>query len=127
MDNSPQNSLSPEKLQLFIAGLSGLPAEEVRKAKSLYIRNAIAEYRALQAGLTGFGQAQGCFSVIPIFWPILGAQKGMMNAQLDLARQRINNAIHVWRDDLSGEKFEGWDTEFENGGRPPGGTPGRES
>ena len=74
--------LSPEKLQLFVAGLSGLSQEEVRKAKSLYIRNAISEYRAMAASMEGFKSAQGCMSVIPIFWPILGAQKRLMNAQL---------------------------------------------
>jgi hypothetical protein len=35
--------LSPEKLQLFVAGLSGLAPEEVRKAKLLYVRDAISE------------------------------------------------------------------------------------
>ncbi len=102
------DSLSPEKLPLFLAGLSGLSPEEFRKAKSLYIRNAISEYRAMQASHEGFGQAQGCLSIIPIFWPILGAQRRMMDAQLRLARERIDNAIEVWRDDLRGEKFDGW-------------------
>ena len=98
--------LSPEKMQLFMAALSGLPQDEVRKAKSLYIRNAISEYRALEESLAGFKTAQGCFSIIPIFWPILGAQKRMMNAQLRLSRERIQNAIDVWQDDLEGERFE---------------------
>jgi hypothetical protein len=98
--------LSPEKLQLFAAGLSGLAPEEVRKAKLLYLRNAISEYQALQASFAGFGRAQGCFAVVPIFWPILGAQKKMMAAQLQLSRDRIRNAIDVWRSDLRGERFE---------------------
>ena len=97
--------LSPEKLQLFVAGLSGLPQEEVRKAKSLYIRNAISEYRAMNESIAGFRTAQGCMSVIPIFWPIIGAQKRMLNAQLRLSRERIQNAIDVWQDDLQGERF----------------------
>ncbi len=97
--------LSPEKLQMFLAGLSGLAPEEVRKAKVLYIRNAIAEYRALTDSFKGFGKAQGCLSVIPIFWPIVGAQKKMMDAQTQLARERIRNAIDVWRGDLRGERF----------------------
>ena len=40
-DLRKDDALSPEKLQLFAAGLSGLPREEVRKAKVLYLRNAI--------------------------------------------------------------------------------------
>jgi hypothetical protein len=102
----PSDFLTPEKLQLFAAALSGLAPDEIRKAKVLYIRNAIAEYQALQASLQGFGQAQGCLSVIPIFWPIIGAQKRMMAAQLQLARDRINNAIDVWRGDFRGERFQ---------------------
>jgi len=35
------DSLSPEKLQLFAAGLSGLSPDEVRRTKVLYLRNAI--------------------------------------------------------------------------------------
>ena len=107
MESQTQDSLSPEKLQLFVATLSGLAPEEVRKAKSLYIRNAISEYHALVATLEGFGRLQGCMAMIPFFWPMIGAQKSMMKAQLRLARERIQNAIDVWKDDLHGEKFEG--------------------
>jgi hypothetical protein len=98
--------LSPEKLQLFVAGLSGLAPEEVRKAKVLYIRNAISEYQAMQAAFHGFGQAQGCMTIIPVFWPIMGAQKQVMAAQLQLSKDRIRNAIDVWRGDLKGERFQ---------------------
>ncbi len=93
-------------LQLFVAGLSGLSPEEIRKAKSLYIRNAIAEYEALTGSLGGFRVAQGCFMMIPIFWPIIYGQNRMFKAQQNLARQRIKNAVDVWRDDLAGERFE---------------------
>jgi hypothetical protein len=106
MTQNPLDSLTPEKMQLFVAGLSGLAPEEVRKAKVLYIRNAIAEFKAMQASFAGFGQAQGCMSIIPIFWPVIGAQKKMVAAQLQLAKDRIRNAIDVWKDDLKGEQFD---------------------
>jgi len=106
MNQNPLDSLTPEKMQLFVAGLSGLAPEEVRKAKVLYIRNAIAEFKATQASFAGFGQAQGCMSIIPIFWPVIGAQKKMMAAQMQLAKDRIRNAIDVWKDDLKGEQFD---------------------
>jgi hypothetical protein len=105
MEQQPAEFLTPEKLQLFVAGLSGLAPEEVRKAKLLYLRNAISEFQALQASYQGFGQAQGCMSIIPVFWPIIGAQKRMMAAQLKLGKDRIRNAIDVWRGDLKGERF----------------------
>lgn len=99
-------ALSPEKMQMFIATLSGLPQEEVRKAKSLYIRNAIAEYHAMQESLAAFGCAQLFFAIIPIFWPILYLQRRMMNAQRRLCEERIRNALEVWKDDLGGEHFD---------------------
>jgi hypothetical protein len=102
----PSDFLSPEKLQLFAAGLSGLAPEEVRKAKVLYIRNAISELQAAKASYEAFGRSQGCMSVIPLFWPVLGAQKRVMAAQLQLSRDRIRNAIDVWRHDLKGEQFQ---------------------
>jgi hypothetical protein len=105
MQQQPSEFFSPEKLQLFVAGLSGLAPEEVRKAKLLYLRNAIAEFQAMQASYQAFGQAQGCLSIIPVFWPIIGAQKRMMAAQLKLGKDRIRNAIDVWRGDLKGERF----------------------
>ena len=106
VQQQPSDLLSPEKLQLFVAGLSGLAPEEVRKAKVLYLRNAISEFQATKASIQGFKQAQGCMSIIPVFWPILAAQKRIMAAQLQLAKDRITNAIHVWREDLKGERFQ---------------------
>jgi hypothetical protein len=106
MQQQTPGSLSPEKLQLFAATLAGLAPAEVRKAKVLYIRNAISEYEALRAIVERFGQAQGCLSVIPTFWPVIGAQKEMLAAQQRLAKDRIRNAISVWREDLTGERFQ---------------------
>ena len=105
MQQQPSEFLSTEKLQLFIAGLSGLAPEEVRKAKLLYLRNAISEYQAMRASIEAFGQNMGCMAIIPIFWPMMGAQKRIVSAQLQLGKDRIRNAIDVWRDDLAGERF----------------------
>ncbi|MBA4017240.1 MAG: hypothetical protein C0483_08710 [Pirellula sp.] len=105
-NKSPADSLSPEKMQLFLATLAHLPPQEIQKAKLLYIRNAIAEFRALESTMASFGQLQGCMSIIPIFWPIISMQKKMMNTQVDLARQRITNAIDVWQDDLRAAGFD---------------------
>jgi hypothetical protein len=105
VQQQPSDSLSPERLQLFVAGLSGLAPDEVRKAKLLYLRNAISEMQAMKASYQGFAQAQGCMSIIPVFWPIIGAQKRMMTAGLQLSKDRIRNAIDVWRADLKGERF----------------------
>ncbi|MBM83857.1 MAG: hypothetical protein CMJ78_25155 [Planctomycetaceae bacterium] len=93
-------------MQLFLAGLSGLPPEEIRKAKSLYIRNAISEYKAMKESLAAFGFAQMLFWLIPIFWPMLFSQNRMIKAQQKLFKDRIQNALGVWKDDLAGEQFD---------------------
>jgi hypothetical protein len=98
-------SLSPEKMQLFLATLSGLPKEEVQKAKLLYIRDAISEYHAMQASYRAIGCLQVVFAIVPFFWPILYIQRRMMNAQRRLCEERITNALDVWKDDLAGESF----------------------
>ena len=100
MLNNTQTGLTPEKLQLFIAGLSGLNADEVRKAKILFIRNELSQLKAIKTTMAGFGVAQGCFAIIPIFWPILWAQRSGMNAAVTLQKEQIRNALSVWRDDL---------------------------
>jgi hypothetical protein len=101
-----RDSLSPEKMQMFVAALSGLPQEEIRKAKSLYIRDAISEYHAMLESMRAFGCVQVFFAIIPFFWPVLYAQRRMINAQCRLAEERIRNALEVWKDDLAGETFD---------------------
>ncbi|MEZ5940863.1 MAG: hypothetical protein R3C18_05700 [Planctomycetaceae bacterium] len=92
--------LTPDRLQLFIAGLSGLDPEEVRKAKLLFLKNELSQLRALKASYAGFGTAQGCFGFIPIFWPVLHAQRSMMSATMTSHKEQLRNALDVWRNDL---------------------------
>jgi hypothetical protein len=101
-----QDPLSPEKVQFFLAGLAGLPKDEVRKAKVLYLKNAISEYRAAVESIEAFGWVQMAFAIVPIFWPILWMQRKAMQAGKRLMRERIENALDVWREDLEGEQFD---------------------
>ncbi len=103
---NPVDSLSAHQLQLFSAGLVGLTTDEIRKAKSLYIRNAISEYKAYREQVAGLRFVQVAFAIIPFFWPILYAQHRSIRAQEVLFRERINNALDVWHDDLAGEQIE---------------------
>jgi hypothetical protein len=112
VNQQPSDFLSPEKLQLFVAGLSGLAPEEIRKAKLLYLRNAISEYHAMKNSTAAFGQAMGCMGCMPMMWSMRSAQKQVIAAQLQLARERILNAIDVWRGDLKGERFHIDDDEI---------------
>lgn len=112
MSMQPQHEfLSAEKMQLFLAGLAGLPKDEVKKAKVLFIRNAISEYKAARESMEAFaGMQSGCMGCNPMFWPIMGFQKKAMSSGLRLYEERIKNAIDVWKDDLQGERF---DLDFE--------------
>ncbi len=97
--------LSQDKLQMFVAGLANLSPEEIRKAKILYIRNAISEYKALRTSFRAFGFVQVLLMIIPLFWPIIYLQRKSMRAEEQLFRERIGNALAVWGDDLGGERF----------------------
>lgn len=100
-----EHSLSPEKLQLFVASLGGLAPAEISKAKVLYIRNAIDEYEAERISNESSKWFLLLFALVPLFWPFLYAVKKSMDAHFELARRRIHNAIEVWADDLRGEHF----------------------
>lgn len=101
--DQPKDSLSPEKIQLFTAGLSGLAPAEVRKAKSLYLRNALSEFRMAKDQMANFGIVQIFFAIIPLFWPFLIVQRRMMKTGLNLYQERIRNALTVWKEDLGDE------------------------
>jgi len=103
MQQPGPDHLSPEKLQLFIAGLGGLPREEIRKAKTLYIRNAITDFKAMNESMRAMGCMQLFMAIIPLFWPVLYMQRRMMASQRRFAAERIRNAIEVWKDDLDAD------------------------
>ena len=100
MNQNHQNRLTPDKLQMFAAGLSGMDPEEMRKAKLLFLRNEISQLRASKASIESFGAIQGCFAIIPIFWPSLKVQRSMMKAGITLQGEQISNALAVWGEDL---------------------------
>ena len=103
MMNEQKIGLTPEKFQIFLAGLSGLSGDEVRKAKLLFLRNEISQLRAIKTSFAAFGVAQGCMAIIPLFWPILWAQRSGMKAAVTMQCEQIRNALAVWRDDLGTE------------------------
>jgi hypothetical protein len=100
-----QDFLSPEQLQRFPTGLSGLVPGEVKKAKVLYILNAISEYHAMRSSVQAFALPRGCLPFTSLLRPTAQMQK-IIDAQMQLSKERIRNAIHVWKDDLAGEQFQ---------------------
>ena len=100
-----QDPFSPEKLQIFVAGLSGLAVAEVRKAKVLYLLNAVSDYHAAAAAAQALGSVQRSFGLFSLLRPLWGAQKATIDAAQQARKERILNAIRVWRDDIKGERF----------------------
>src|SRR5688572_26004199 len=100
------NAFSPESLQAYAATLAELPEEERQKAKLLYIRNGIAEFRAFERVAAAFPKASGCLSILPFVGRVVQLQQSMIGGQLDLQRQQIVNAIDLWRDDLKAAGFD---------------------
>ena len=103
MDLNSRQGLTPERLQLFLAGLLGLKEDEVRKARLLFIKNELSELKAIGISIAGFGVAQGCFAIISVFWPILWAQRKSIDAAMTLQKEQVLNALTVWGDDLGDE------------------------
>lgn len=100
-----QMHLDPTALAAFAGGLANLPPEEIRKAKKLYLLNAITDMKAQRGMMRTMVIVFGCMSIIPIFLivfiPTLVTYRTMTRA----GREKIQNAIDVWRDDL-GDDYE---------------------
>lgn len=113
MNTSGPVSLDASTLTTFAATLATLPGEEIRKAKSLFIRNAIADYRMTNKTAKGFLIVFGIMSIIPVFLIVfipafLGYRAGRENG-----RQKIMNALEVWKEDL-GSDYSRLLQEIEN-------------
>lgn len=82
-----------------------MDASEARKAKLLLIKNEISSLKAQKDSFASFGCVQSVFAIVPIFWPILYAQRRIMNTALNHQKEQIQNALDVWRDDLGSDFF----------------------
>lgn len=120
--------------QDFVAGLAGLPREEIQKAKILFIRNAISAYKdarrrkladllfpaiigpaffllvgafAMASAPEMEGPSPLLFFMIPagFLWVMAIIQLCQMNSSLKFHKEKIRNAIEVWRGDLGKETF----------------------
>ena len=105
IDTSRRDCFAPEALGQFAHGLAGLPPEEVRKSKVLFIKNAISAYEAVAGrAQSPTNRRRGSFLKIITLGLIDIAAINV--SQLKLMSDRIKNAIEVWRDDIQGEVFQ---------------------
>ena len=99
-------AFAPEALTEFAGSVAELPPEERQKAKLLYIRNGIAEFRTFEQTMAAFPRPSGCLSILPFVGRVVQLQQTMIGGQLELQRQQIVNAIDLWRDDLKAAGFD---------------------
>jgi len=99
-------AFAPEALTEFAASVAQLPPDERQKAKLLYIRNGIAEFRTFEQTMAAFPRPAGCLSILPFVGRVAQMQQTILGNALDLQRQQIVNAIDLWRDDLKAAGFD---------------------
>ncbi len=96
-------AMDPASLSAFAATLTNLPAEEIQKAKRLYVLNALADFEAQRKISRTMVIVMGFMCIIPIFLivfiPALMAYRSAITAM----RQKLLNAIDVWKDDLGAD------------------------
>ncbi len=100
------NLMTPESLSLFFARLEGLDNAEIQKAKELYLRNAITELASEQKQYKISWLVMGLHLLIPIFWPMLLGSQKQAKIELYEAKERIENALKVWRHDIGRSYLE---------------------
>ena len=106
MSTTPVVAMDPAALAAFAGTLVNLPAEEIRKAKKLYILNAIAEFNAQRTAGRGMVIVFGIMSIIPIFLLVFIPTLIAYRSGVAAGRQKILNAIEVWKDDLGPDHAE---------------------
>ncbi|MGF1678854.1 MAG: hypothetical protein ACFCUX_06645 [Candidatus Methylacidiphilales bacterium] len=103
MNSTTHLSLDASALTAFSATLATLPADEIRKAKSLFLRNSISDYKMSLKASKGFLVVMGIMCIIPIFLVVFIPAYLGYKAEKENGRQKIINALEVWRADLGAE------------------------
>ena len=94
------------RMSPFLLGIAGLPVEEVRKAKLLFIRNEITELKGMIREAKGSWPVLIMFGLIPLFWPFLWSAWTSFKSKVTTQSEQINNAIQTWKDDLGADASE---------------------
>jgi len=105
-------------LSAFAATLTNLPREEIQKAKKLYILNALADFEAQRKTSRTMVIVMGVMCILPIFLFVFIPALIAYRAAVAAMRQKILNAIDVWKDDLGDDYRQLRDRAL--GGSPQG-------
>lgn len=103
MTDKTNMALDPAALSAFAATLALLPREEISKAKRLYILNAIADFEVQRKAGRAMMITLGVMSIIPVFLVVFIPSLISYRSGIAAGRQKILNAIEVWKDDLGSD------------------------
>jgi hypothetical protein len=101
--NQATVALDPASLTAFTATLAALPREEIRNAKILYIRNAIVDFEMSRSTGKTMLIVMGVLCIIPVFIVVFIPALIAYRRGIEAGRQKIENAIEVWREELGTE------------------------
>ena len=114
-----KQNMNPDDFSAFTASLSNLNQKEIRQAKVLYIKNAITSYKLscqnkpfflLWIGSISIFMFFGAITDFPLFalLPLLFLFEAFSNIKNSLRarKQKIANAIEIWKDDLGDDYFK---------------------
>lgn len=80
----------------FLASIAHLSGAEARKAKLVYLRNALVSYSVYIEDARSYGVLHIALAAIPVFWPVLVMQRRSMVNGARAHRQNIRAAIDAW-------------------------------
>lgn len=89
-----------DPLAPFLASIAHLGPAEARKAKLLYLRNALVSYSVYVEDARTFSFMQLGFAIIPVFWPLFYAQRRSIIGGARKQRARIESALERWAAEL---------------------------
>lgn len=99
-------ALDPAALMAFAATLTNLPKDEIHKAKKLYILNALADFETQRTSGRAMMITMGILCIIPVFLIVFIPGLISYRSAIAAGRQKILNAVDVWREDLGSEYGE---------------------
>ena len=93
-------TLSPQDLRSFLSRINGMNKEEAGKAKALYLKSAVNEYKEFRRNMKAVGCMQYFFLLIPFFWPFLYWQRKELIKTEQHFHSNLKNALEVWGGDI---------------------------
>ncbi|MCH2046886.1 MAG: hypothetical protein MK212_22420 [Saprospiraceae bacterium] len=106
MRTQKSNQQTLETLVSYASSLGNLTVEEAKKMKTLFVRSAISDYKALRKKHKLNRKVLLVFYLIPILWLIIYMSNNVMKIEEENAREKILLAKELWEDELSKDTIQ---------------------